>query len=112
MPATATPHPPIQPTHGPKALVPHVNVVPQSGTSLFSSRYAYAMNSIGMKAMTNAIGACAPTARTTKPRVATSEYTGAVEASPMTVEPHSPSVPAASPFPSGLERSIGDVATL
>ena len=73
MPATATPQPPIHPTQGPNALVPHVNVVPQSGTSLFSSRYAKAMKSIGMNAMTNAIGACAPTARTTKPRVATSE---------------------------------------
>jgi len=38
MPATATPQPPIQPTHGPKALVPQVKVVPQSGTALLSSR--------------------------------------------------------------------------
>ena len=38
MPATATPQPPIQPTQGPKAFVPHVNVVPQSGTALLSSR--------------------------------------------------------------------------
>ena len=99
IPATATPHPPIQPTHGPNALVPHVKVVPQSGTSLFNSRYAKAMNSIGMKAMMKAMGAEAPTARTTKPRVATSEYTGAVEARPMTVDPQRPRVPAARPLP-------------
>ena len=73
MPATATPHPPSQPTHGPNALVPHVKVVPQSGTALLSSRYAKAMNSIGTNATTNAIGAWAPTASTTKPSVATSE---------------------------------------
>ena len=73
MPATATPQPPIHPTQGPNAFVPHVNVVPQSGISLLSSRYANAMNSIGTNAMTNAMGACAPTARTTKPSVATSE---------------------------------------
>ena len=31
---TARPQPPIQPIHGPNALVPQVNVVPQSGVSL------------------------------------------------------------------------------
>jgi hypothetical protein len=35
---TASPHPPSQPTHGPNALVPQVNVVPQSGAARFSSR--------------------------------------------------------------------------
>ena len=73
VPATATPQPPSHPTHGPKAFVAHVNVVPQSGTSLFSSRYANAMSSIGTKAMMKAIGACSPTASTTNPSVAASE---------------------------------------
>ena len=73
IPATATPQPPSHPTQGPNAFVPQVNVVPQSGTALFSSRYAKAMKSIGTNAMTNAIGACAPTARTTNPSVATRE---------------------------------------
>ena len=31
------PHPPSQPTHGPKVRVAHVNVVPQSGSALLSS---------------------------------------------------------------------------
>ena len=31
------PHPPIQPVFGPKVRVPHVKVVPQSGSALFSS---------------------------------------------------------------------------
>ena len=35
---TATPQPPIQPIQGPKALVPQVKVVPQSGMARFSSR--------------------------------------------------------------------------
>ena len=73
VPATATPQPPSQPTHGPNALVAHVNVVPQSGTSLLSSRYANAMSSIGTNAMMKAIGACSPTVSTTKPSVAASE---------------------------------------
>ena len=34
---TARPQPPIQPIHGPNALVPQVNVVPQSGVSWDSS---------------------------------------------------------------------------
>ncbi len=69
------------------------------------------MNSMGTKAITNAMGACAPTASTTQPSVATREYTGAVEASPITVEPNSPSVPVASPLPSPRERSMGVVVT-
>ena len=31
------PHPPSQPTHGPKVRVPQVKVVPQSGSALLSS---------------------------------------------------------------------------
>ncbi len=73
MPATATPQPPSQPTHGPNALVAQVNVVPQSGTARFSSRYANAMKNIGMNARMNAIGVWKPTTATTNPSVATSE---------------------------------------
>ena len=65
IPETATPQPPIQPTHGPSALAPQVNVVPQSGAALFSSRYAKAMNSIGMNARRNIAGDFSPTASTT-----------------------------------------------
>ena len=57
------------------------------------------MKNIGMNARIRAIGAWNPTAVITKPRVATSEYTGAVEASPITVDPNRPSWPCASPFP-------------
>ncbi len=35
---TATPQPPIHPIHGPNAFVAQVNVVPQSGVSVDSSR--------------------------------------------------------------------------
>ncbi len=35
--AAMIPHPPSQPTMGLKARVPHVNVVPQSGSALLSS---------------------------------------------------------------------------
>ncbi|GAA1080127.1 hypothetical protein GCM10009648_16980 [Tsukamurella spumae] len=56
------------------------------------------MNSMGMKASTKAMGACAPTAMTTSPRVAAREKSGAVEATPITVEPRSPSFPGASPL--------------
>ena len=37
MSAARMPQPPIQPVFGPKALVPQVNVVPQSGSRRFSS---------------------------------------------------------------------------
>ena len=62
---TARPQPPIQPIHGPNALVPQVKVVPQSGVSRANSRYANATNSIGMNASTNIDGDLSPTARTT-----------------------------------------------
>ncbi len=48
MPARATPQPPSQPAQGPKARRDQVNVVPQSGMALFSSRKEYAMNRTGM----------------------------------------------------------------
>jgi hypothetical protein len=62
---TASPQPPIQPIHGPKAFVAQVNVVPQSGVSWDSSRYAKATRSIGMNASTNIDGDFSPTAATT-----------------------------------------------
>lgn len=65
MPASATAHPPIQPTHGPKALAPQVKVVPQSGTARLSSRYANAVNSMGMNATRIAAAVYSPTSRTT-----------------------------------------------
>ena len=34
--AAMMPQPPIHPAHGPKARVAQVNVVPQSGSALFS----------------------------------------------------------------------------
>ena len=68
------------------------------------------MKSIGTNARTKIIGACAPTAMTMNPSVATSEYTGAVDANPTTVAPHKPSVPAANPLPSGAVKVIGAVA--
>ena len=40
MSAAMMPQPPSQPAHGPNARVVHVKVVPQSGSTLFSSRNA------------------------------------------------------------------------
>ena len=71
MSATTIPQPPHHPVFGPKARVPHVNVVPQSGSALFNALYPYEMNSMGTKAMIVMIGACNPLmAMTTKPSVA------------------------------------------
>jgi len=70
MSAATMPHPPNQPVGGPNALAPQVNVVPQSGSLLFSSLYAKAMKSMGTNAMMVTIGACSPMAAITKPRVA------------------------------------------
>ena len=39
MSAATIPHPPNQPVFGPKARAPQVNVVPQSGSALFSALY-------------------------------------------------------------------------
>jgi hypothetical protein len=47
-----------------------VNVVPQSGSTLFSSRNAYAMASIGRNETIIVPGLCTPTMATTSPRVA------------------------------------------
>ena len=99
---TATAQPPIQPTIGPNAFVPHTNVVPQSGISRLSSWYARAANTMGMQAAMNATGACSPTSRITQPRVAASEYSGAVEARLMTVEPTIPSALVLRPLPTWM----------
>ena len=99
MSAAMMPQPPIHPTCGLKALVPHVKVVPQSGSALFISWYPIEMKYIGMKARIVTIGACRPIATTTKPSVAARLYAGAVEATPMTMLEIRPSAPALSPFP-------------
>jgi hypothetical protein len=64
------PQPPIHPAQGPNARVVHVNVVPQSGSALFSSRNAYAMHSIGRNETISVPGLCTPTMATTRPSVA------------------------------------------
>ena len=40
---TASPHPPIQPIHGPNALVPQVNVVPLLGAIMLTVVFAYGL---------------------------------------------------------------------
>ncbi len=62
--------PPAQPVFGPNALVAHVNVVPQSGSALFSSLYPIEVSSIGTNASTVTAGALSPTATTMNTRVA------------------------------------------
>ena len=59
--AAMMPQPPIHPILGPNALVPHVNVVPQSGMALLSCWYPMAMNIIGTNASSITIGDCSPT---------------------------------------------------
>src|SRR6266702_6906 len=62
--------PPAQPVLGPNALVAHVNVVPQSGSALFSSLYPIEVSSIGTNASTVMAGAWSPTTSTTNTSVA------------------------------------------
>ena len=62
--------PPAHPVRGPNARAPHVNVVPQSGSALFSSLYPIEVSTIGMNASTATIGEPRPTTATTKPSVA------------------------------------------
>ena len=64
------PQPPIQPVSGPNARVVQVNVVPQSGSTLFISRNAYAMQSIGRNDAISVPGLCTPTIATMRPSVA------------------------------------------
>src|SRR6185312_2127085 len=54
------PQPPSQPTTGPKARAAQVNVVPQSGSALFSSWYATAIRYIGTNEMSMIAGAFTP----------------------------------------------------
>ena len=68
MVAASRPHPPIHPTHGPKALEDQVNVVPESGMALFSCRYPTATRSIGMNPTRKMAGRCVPTAAAVGPR--------------------------------------------
>jgi len=65
MSATTVAQPPAQPIDGPNARVPQMNVVPQSGMTELSSRYAMAVSSIGTNAMRNMAGDFSPTASTT-----------------------------------------------
>src|SRR5215467_1466318 len=94
-------HPPAQPVLGPNARVAHVNVVPQSGSALFSSLYPIEVSSIGTKARTDTAGACSATAPTTNTRVAAMLYAGATDAVAMTVVEISPRAPDFRPFSSG-----------
>ena len=68
--AAMSPQPPIQPARGPNARAVQVNVVPQSGSALFSSRNAYAMQSIGRNDTISVPGVCMPTTATIRPSVA------------------------------------------
>ena len=49
--------PPAKPVFGPKARVPQVNVVPQSGSALLSSLYPIDVRKIGTNASIATIGA-------------------------------------------------------
>ena len=70
MSAAMIPQPPIQPVRGPNARAVQVNVVPQSGSALFSSRNATAMHSIGRNDTMSVPGLCTPTTATIRPSVA------------------------------------------
>src|SRR3954451_15836824 len=98
MSAAMIPQPPIHPVRGPKARAAQVNVVPQSGSRLFSSEYATAISHIGMKASSMIPAAFTPTAMTTKPSVAASVQAGAVEDTPITIEDTSPIAPPLRPL--------------
>ena len=70
MSAATVAQPPAQPTAGPNARVPQMNVVPQSGSALFSSLKPIEHSSIGTNASTAISGDFSPTAATTKNSVA------------------------------------------
>ncbi len=99
--AAMMPQPPSQPAHGPNARVVQVNVVPQSGSALFSSLNAYAMQSIGRNETISVPGLCTPTMATMRPRVAAMLYAGAVEETAITTLEIMPSEPAPGPFRPG-----------
>src|ERR1700684_813584 len=75
-----------QPVAGPNARVVHANVVPAAGADLFRYRDPRDGSSIGPKDASSTAGAwvATPGSATMKPRVAASEYAGAVDATPMT----------------------------
>ncbi len=70
MSAATVAQPPAQPSAGPKARVPQMKVVPQSGSALFSSLKPIEHSSIGTNASTATSGDFSPTAATTKNSVA------------------------------------------
>ncbi len=92
------PQPPIQPTQGPKAFVAHVNEVPESGTRLFSSRYAKATSSMGKNPSSRMAGTWSPTSEIVGPRPEVSVYDGAMQLTPITTAPIKPTRPAMRPF--------------
>src|ERR1700733_2142352 len=98
MSAATIAQPPAQPVRGPNARAAQVNVVPQSGSALFSSLYPIDVSSIGMKASSATTGAPRPTTATMNPSVAARLYAGAVEATPMTTLDTRPSAPVLRPF--------------
>ena len=98
MSAAMMPQPPIQPVRGPNARAVQVNVVPQSGSALFSSRNATAMHSMGRNDTMSVPGLCTPTTATMRPSVAAMLYAGAVEETAITTLDISPSAPARSPL--------------
>src|SRR5579875_1353625 len=67
MSAATMAQPPAQPVRGPNARDAQVNVVPQSGSALFSSLYPIEVSSIGMNASSAMTGAPSPTAATISP---------------------------------------------
>jgi hypothetical protein len=61
MSAARMPQPPSHPVFGPKAFVAQVNVVPQSGSRLFSSLYPIETSRIGTNARIDTITDWVPT---------------------------------------------------
>ena len=68
--AATTPHPPNHPVFGPNARAAQMNVVPQSGSDLFSSLKPIEHSSIGTNASTATSGDFSRTATATKYSVA------------------------------------------
>src|ERR1700704_5195919 len=99
MSAATVAQPPAQPVDGPNARVPQMNVVPQSGSALFSSLKPIEHSSIGTNASTATSGAFSPTAATTKNSVAARLYAGAVDATPITTLDTRPRAPVLRPLP-------------
>src|SRR4051794_6507809 len=105
--ARVIPQPPIQPTQGPNVRLPHVNVVPQSGSSRLSCANATAIAIMGKNASNSTAGACSPTAMTTNPSVAVMLYAGAVAARPMMTLERRPMADPRSPLSTGSVTGRG-----